>query len=170
MKNTEIYPQPYSNTHKKSFYFTQDPILKNKRNTLIRHRAVRKEPLQKHSSGSALTFSMNEFSPSFSQEHFQNKEVSFDKIQSQGRQYISLIEDPLWKQVCIEFINMMGSHFIPKIWDSRLGSLSPYDTSTSLYCQTEEVTWFAQQYSFVIVGILQRYFPTLKELRVITHN
>lgn len=96
-----------------------------------------------------------------------NKQVSFDGIQAQVRHYTSLIEDPLWKHVCIETVKMMGPFSLLKIWYGRLGTFSPQDKAIDFYCQTEETAQFVQQYAFVILGILQRYFPTLKEIRVL---
>lgn len=95
---------------------------------------------------------------------FQNTVVLDDDIHSQAKHCISLIEDPLWKHVCTEVIHMMGPSSILTIWNVRLGSLSPRDKIINLYCQTEEVAEFIQQYAFVIIGTLQHYFPALKEL------
>lgn len=87
---------------------------------------------------------------------------------SQANHYISLIEDPLWKQVCIEFINMMGPLSVLKIWSSRLGALSPHYKTIYIYCNTDEESEFIKKYSFIIRESLQKYFPSVKHIKVKT--
>jgi hypothetical protein len=101
-----------------------------------------------------------------SQESFQNKEMSADDIQSQAIHCLSLIKDPLWQHVCKDIINLMGPHCVLKIWDSRLGSFSASNQDIDIQCNTEDVAHFVQQYAFVILGSLQRYFPAIKDLQV----
>jgi hypothetical protein len=79
---------------------------------------------------------------------------------------VELIKDPLWKHVCTEMIALMGPHYALKIGESKLGPLSPHYKNVELYCPTQEIAKFAEQYAFVILGSLQRYFPAIKELRV----
>ena len=118
------------------------------------HSASRKEPGKQDTHTAKSSLPKKSFSYKLSQEvHFQAKH------------YISLIKDPLWKRVCAEAINIIGPLFILKIWNSRLGS--PQDKIIDLYCPTEEAAQFTQQYAFVVIGILQQYFPALKELKVI---
>ena len=101
-----------------------------------------------------------------SQEESQNRNCLFDEAYSQAKHCISLIKDPLWKHVCTEVINMMGPLSVLKVWDSRLGTLSSQEKVIDLSCQTEESAQFLEQYNFVIISILQQYFPALKELQV----
>ncbi len=96
----------------------------------------------------------------------EDKEASIGDIHQQVNHFISLIEDPLWKSICTEMIDMMGASAVLKIYSSRLGSFSPQHKTIDLYCQTEETAQFTRQYSFVILGSLQRYFPTVKDLKI----
>jgi len=82
-----------------------------------------------------------------------------------AKEHTLLMEDPLWKEVCTETVRMMGP-LAQHIEQARLGSFSPQDKTIELYCQTDEVAQFIQQYTFIILGSLRRYFPALKELRV----
>ncbi len=102
----------------------------------------------------------------FLQELPQSIEILFDDSHSHAKRCISLIEDPLWKHVCTEVMNIMGPASVIKIWNSTLGALSSHDKLLDLYCQTEESAQYVQQYAFVILGSLQQYFPALKELTV----
>ena len=97
----------------------------------------------------------------------ESRQISFDGAQSQAKHYVSLIKDPLWQHVCKEIVNMMGPHALLKMGNSRLGSFSPQDKTIDLYCRAQGEAHFVQQYDFVILGSLQRYFPTLKEIRVL---
>ena len=78
---------------------------------------------------------------------------------------LTLIKDPLWRQVYIDAIKMMGppAH---QIWKAQLGPFSSKDTVIDLYCPTQKVAEFIEQYDFVILATLRLYFPSLKELRV----
>lgn len=92
-----------------------------------------------------------------------DEEPVVEKIISQTP--LSFIEDPLWKRVCREAIRLMGSP-AHQMGQARLGPLSPQDTTIELYCQTDKIASFLQQYDFVILGILREYFPSVKKLRV----
>lgn len=108
------------------------------------------------------TFSSNQLSNNTPQD----RKTSIDEIHHQVTYCLSLIEDPLWKSICTEMTNMMGPSAVLKMWDSRLGSFSHQQKTMNLYCQTEEIAQFIQQYSFVILGSLQQYFPMMKDLKV----
>jgi len=86
-------------------------------------------------------------------------------LYAQAQQCLSLIEDPLWKRVCAEVLTMMGAGSMLKIWKTTLGSFSAEEKTVDLYCQTEEVALFIQQYSFVMIGIFCEYFPSVTTLR-----
>ena len=112
-------------------------------------------------------FSSNEsLSNTFFKPMPEDKEASIGDIHQQVNHFISLIEDPLWKSICTEMVDMMGASTVLKIYSSRLGSFSHHHKTMELYCQTEEIAQFANQYSFIILGSLQRYFPTVKDLKI----
>ena len=96
----------------------------------------------------------------------ENKEASIGEVHQQANHFISLIEDPLWKSICTEMADMMGPSAVLKMCGSRLGSFSHHHKTMELYCQTEEIAQFTRQYSFVILGSLQRYFPMMKNLQI----
>ncbi|MBY0272317.1 MAG: hypothetical protein K2X02_02715 [Alphaproteobacteria bacterium] len=81
------------------------------------------------------------------------------------KQLLSHIEDPLWKSVCTEVTDLMGSSPIQKMWDSKLGSYCSEADAMDLCCPTDETAQFINQYSFLILGSLQRYFPAIKTLK-----
>ncbi|MBA3813299.1 MAG: hypothetical protein H0X26_02210 [Alphaproteobacteria bacterium] len=85
---------------------------------------------------------------------------------ARAKDCLSLIPDPLWRDVCGDLIIMMGPASVLKIWKSTLGEFCPQDKALDFTCETEEAAAFAQQYDFVILGSLKRYFPALKQLRV----
>lgn len=89
-----------------------------------------------------------------------------DEIQHHAQYCLSLIEDPLWKFVCTDITDMMGPSAVLKIWNSSLGSFSYQDKTIEVYCHAEEIAQFIRQYSFVILGSLQRYFPAMKDLKI----
>lgn len=97
---------------------------------------------------------------------FKNKtdKFSFEDSHSQAKSYLSRIQDPLWKSVCTEMVDIMGPSSVHKIWNSKLGSYCTRGKTMEFCCPTDETAQFVNQYSFLILGSLQRYFPTLKHL------
>ncbi len=81
---------------------------------------------------------------------------------------ISNIVDPLWKDICMDLLQMMGPVSVLKIWESKLGEFSSQNKTLDLICDTAETATFVKQYDFVILGSLQRYFPALTQLSVKT--
>lgn len=132
---------------------------------LIKTKAIRRKiplsPLKRYNA-----FSSNQLSNTFFKDAPQDRKISIDEIHHQVTYCLSLIEDPLWKSICTEMTNMMGPSAVLKMWDSRLGSFSHQHKTMNLYCQTEEIAQFTRQYSFVVLGSLQRYFPMMKNLKV----
>ncbi|MDP3446206.1 MAG: hypothetical protein Q8T08_25375, partial [Ignavibacteria bacterium] len=94
--------------------------------------------------------------------------VESQHYNGQAKYYLSLIKDPLWKHVCTEVMDMMGPCCNLKIWESRLGAISLHNKAIEIYCQTEELTRLLQQYDFVVLGGLQKYFPAIKKLIIKT--
>lgn len=128
-----------------------------------------------HTVETYFQFPPNTYDPFIKDKFFRNKgssssikklEISHEDSHSQAKYSLSCIEDPLWKSVCTEMVDIMGPSSVQKIWDSKLGSYCPGDKTMEFSCPTVEVAQFINQYSFLILGSLQRYFPTLKYLRV----
>ncbi|MBX9621581.1 MAG: hypothetical protein K2X28_06105 [Alphaproteobacteria bacterium] len=98
-------------------------------------------------------------------ESSQTGKISFENSKSQAEQSLSLIEDPLWKSICNEMTDLMGSPPVEKVLDSKLGTFCSEGKSIDLCCPTDEAAQFVDQYSFLILGSLQRYFPAVKTLK-----
>ncbi|KAB2835705.1 MAG: hypothetical protein F9K49_03240 [Caedimonadaceae bacterium] len=96
----------------------------------------------------------------------QVKELLLDIQYAQARRSILLIEDPLWRDICSDLMKTMGSPLVLKIWESQLEDFSAQSQQISLKCKTENTAQFVQQYAFVILGSLQRYFPSVKALEI----
>ena len=121
---------------------------------------IRKKPR------SSFAFLKENPSLPLSQDNLQNQNSSLTRDYDKANKFLSTIEDPLWKHVCDYIINMMGPASLLRIEDSTLGEISSQDQSIEVHCKSEETAQFIQQYDFIILGSLQPYFPTLKELRV----
>ena len=112
--------------------------------------------------------STNEDFSSFPEKRSQHKTVPLDHFQSQAKQCVSLIEDPLWKHICTEFMHMMGPLSVLKIWKSRLSSVSPQHKTIYIHCEIVEESEFIKKYSFIILASLQKYFPAVRSIKVKT--
>lgn len=96
----------------------------------------------------------------------EKKDLHLDSdLHSKAKHLLSYIEDPLWKKICCEVGKMMGAFAVQKIWDSKLGSFCSEEKAIDLCCPTEETAQFINQYSFLILGSLQHYFPAIKSLK-----
>lgn len=118
---------------------------------------VKNETVENHLHDAPLTTSKKILAREFSQAESQN-------YNTQAKHYLSLIKDPLWKHVCTDVVSMMGPRCKLAIWNSRIGVISFDNKAIEIYCQTEELTRFLQQYDFVVLGSLQRYFSSIKKL------
>ena len=96
----------------------------------------------------------------------QSEEFLLDILYVQARKFVSLIEDPLWKNICSEVIKIMGPLSVLKIWESCLGAFAAQDPLMEIHCKNEDTAQFFQQYAFVILGNLQNYFPSIKCLKI----
>lgn len=105
-------------------------------------------------------------SPSTNKELSKDYKIGSEDTLSKARDCLSKIEDPLWKQVCDDIINMMGPASLLKIWDSLLGEICFHSQSIEVFCKTKETAHFIQQYDFVILGSLHIYLPSIKTLRI----
>ena len=77
----------------------------------------------------------------------------------------SSIKDPLWKHVLMEIQNLMPPLFVSKLSECQLGSFLPQGKQVDLYCPEDTVNSI-EQYDFVILACLQKFFPTLKHVRM----
>ena len=170
MQSAEAYFKSHLNPHKGRAGFTKIPPFREKSHLSTLPLVIKKESIGKYPSHINPFFIKNNFSYALSQSTVQAHSALGAATYSQAQRCLFLIEDPLWKRVCAEIVNMMGPPSVLKIGNCRLGSLSPQDKIIDLYCPTEEIAQFVEQYAFVILGSLQRYFPALKELRVRTED
>ena len=157
MKTFEAYSQIHPSVH-----YVSVPLIKSKASKTNTHLPF----LRGSQSKPKLSFSKHDPHYEFEQELPHSDQISFEEAYSQAKHHVSLIEDPLWKSVCAEMVDMMGPLAVLRMWNSSLGSFSYQHKTMDLYCQTEEIVQFICQYSFVVLGSLQRYFPMMKDLKV----
>ncbi len=117
-------------------------------------------------SRSSLAFLKEKSSLPLSYENIHNRNPSLSGDYEKANKFLSTLQDPLWKHVCDYIINMMGPASLLRIEGSSLGEIHSQGQSVEILCTSEETAQFIQQYDFVILGSLEPYFPTLKELRV----
>lgn len=127
---------------------------------------ITKSSYRNSNTNVTLSFLNQDRSHSCPQEIIQTTNASSKYLHSKATRCIVCIEDPLWKKVCSDVLNMMGPLSVLKIWKSKLGETPSQNKEFDIVCETEEIANFVQQYDFVIITSLQRYFPALKQLRV----
>ncbi len=93
-----------------------------------------------------------------------NSELSHQKV----HQYkvladlgISQIQDPLWKRVCIDILNILGPVAFKDFWKINFLSVSLHGKKAHLACPSQSVAESIQKYHFVIVEALKKYYPSL---------
>jgi hypothetical protein len=164
MQSYKTYLQSYG--HKVPFNFMKAATFKNKAFVPTSCSTIKSGALKKYRPTLTLVSSQTELPTLCSQKLSPSKKGLMENPQVKAERYISLIKDPLWKRICVEFLAMMGPSSLLKIWKMTLAPLSPQCTIVSLNCQTKEEAEFIQKYSFVILGSLQAYFPAVKSLAV----
>ena len=157
MEAFEAYLQIHPSVH-----YASVPLIKSKASKNNTHLS----PLRRCQSKPKLSVSKHDPYHEFGQKLLNSDQISFEEAYSEAKYRLSLIEDPLWKSVCTEMVDMMGPLAVLKMWNSSLGLFSHQHKTMDLYCQTEEIVQFICQYSFVVLGSLQRYFPMMKDLQV----
>lgn len=152
------------NPHKKSANIIKS-VARSQKKTAISYTKTRKDILKASDKKSRRLFGSIEPQPEvFSRSH----RVAADSLTEEHKKinnYLSTIEDPLWKRICQDVVTMMGPASALKIWRSKLGPLSSQDKVVNITCETEETATFVQQYDFVILGSVQKYFPVIKQLK-----
>ena len=143
MHSVEPFSQLPSNAHVTLNSFTKDKLFKNQSSSA----PIKKFELKLNDSIQAV-------------------EVLLEDSYSQAKFYLSRIQDPLWKSVCTEMLDIIGSSSVDKLWNSKLGTYYDIDKTMEFCCPTVEVAQFIDRYSFLILGSLQCYFPNLKYLRI----
>lgn len=165
MQNIQTHLPSYEETQK--LPRSQRKILDADNASLFSSSAyIKEEFITKQKSSLNLSSTKQHSAYLVSQKSSQKEKMSADDIQSLANHYISLIEDPLWKRVCSEVAKMMGPLSILKLWESQLGTFSSQNKAIDIQCKTKDEAQFVQKYAFVILGSLQPYFPTVKNLKV----
>ena len=165
MQNIQTHLPSYEETQK--LPRSQRKILDADNASLLSsHAYIKEEFVTKQKSNLTLSSTKQHSAYLVSHKSSQKEKMSAEDIQSLANHYISLIEDPLWKRVCSEVARIMGPFSILKLWESQLGTFSKHNQSIDIKCKTKDEAQFIQQYAFVILGSLQHYFPTVKNLKV----
>lgn len=158
MQSSNIYKHSSLTSHKFSFDFINSPTLQKKALVVTRQSVLTQTSQKKHSAIQTLRL--------FLQELPQNKATLDNEVGIQAEKQTSLIEDPLWKQVCTDLVKMLGSFPTARIEDCKLEDLSGQDKVANICCSSEDTAQFLEEYVFVILESLRQYFPALKELRI----
>lgn len=164
MQSYKTYLQSYG--HKVPFNFMKASTFKNKAFIPTSCSTIKSGSLKKYRPTLTLVSSQNALPSLCSQKLLPPKKGLTENPHVQAEQCISLIEDPLWRRICVEFLAMVGPSSLLKIWKMKLAPLSAQYKIAYLNCQTKEEAEFIQTYSFVVLGSLQTYFPAVKRLVV----
>jgi hypothetical protein len=139
--------------------------IKRQLNSKKNSQSFTKLPNERRQVDVKLVFSREELPPALLQKETSSYERLVIDEYAQVKSCISCIDDPLWRDICTDLLSMMGAASVLKIWQSKLGEFSQ-EKYIDIDCKTKEAAAFVQQYDFVILGSLQRYFPGLAQLRI----
>lgn len=132
-------------------------------NTIV---SINEQTSEGHKPNMNLMFPMTKQPRPVSQETFKCQNISLEHECTKAKDYLSTIEDPLWKRICQDVLKTMGPASFLEIWECILGTTTSRNKSIDIYCPTEKAAQFIKQYSFVFLGCLKTYFPSLKEINV----
>ncbi|OJW51064.1 MAG: hypothetical protein BGO67_12085 [Alphaproteobacteria bacterium 41-28] len=77
---------------------------------------------------------------------------------------ISQIQDPLWRRVCLDVLRVLGPVAFKDLWKTNLMSISPRERRAYLACPTQGIADTVENYHFVIMGALKKFYPFLFSL------
>jgi hypothetical protein len=79
---------------------------------------------------------------------------------------VSQIQDPLWQRVCDDLLKMLGPLAFKDLWKIKLINVSPEGKKAYFSSPNETLALTLQQYHFVIIGALKKFYPFLSSLEV----
>ena len=83
------------------------------------------------------------------------------KYEVEAEEGISQIQDPLWRRVCIDVLRVLGPIAFKDLWKINLTSISPERRKAYLACPTQAIAETIENYHFVIIDALKKFYPSL---------
>jgi len=90
----------------------------------------------------------------------------FDKYKAEAEEGISQIQDPLWRRVCLDALQILGPVAFNDLWKSKLITVSPKGKIAYLTCPNQSIVEKIEQYHFVIIAALKKFYPYLSSLEI----
>lgn len=88
--------------------------------------------------------------------------ISSSKGQLEER--IAQIQDPLWRRVCIDMLSVLGPLAFSDLWRVSFETTSSGGRIAHLTCPSLSLAKTIEQYHFVIIDALKKFYPFLTSL------
>lgn len=75
------------------------------------------------------------------------------------------IDDPLWRHICKDVSKLLGS-MTSSLKDCKLGDVIQGAQVVEIYNCPPEACTLLKEFDFVVLPILQKYFPSVRVLRI----
>ena len=92
---------------------------------------------------------------------FPLSERALHRYKTEAEAGISQIQDPLWRRVCLDILRILGPVAFKDLWKTNLMSISPKERRAYLACPTRSIAETVENYHFVIMGALKKFYPFL---------
>ena len=88
-------------------------------------------------------------------------EASYSSYQEEAVGRIDQITDPLWQKICRELLEILGPLAFSDLWKIQLVAISSDGKKVFLSCSSEETAKVIENYHFVLIDVLKKFYPAL---------
>lgn len=95
-----------------------------------------------------------------------SSECSTEKYKIEAEEGISRIQDPLWRRVCVDILQVLGPIAFKDLWKSKLITVSPQGRKIHLACPDQAIVDTIEKYHFVIMAAFKKFYPFLSSIEM----
>ena len=88
------------------------------------------------------------------------------EYKTEAEEGIARIEDPLWRKICLDILEILGPVAFKNLWKVKLVSVSSERRKAYLACPNRSVAASIEQYQFVVIGALKKFYPFLTSINI----
>lgn len=88
-------------------------------------------------------------------------EDQLHEYKAQAEEGLLKIQDPLWYRICVDIFQTLGPIAFKDLWKTKLVGISSEGKRAFLSCPNEHIAMALDQYHFVIIGALKKFYPSV---------
>lgn len=91
-------------------------------------------------------------------------EKNINQYAQEAEEGIAQIQDPLWRRVCVDILNILGPVAFKDLWRIKLTTVSPQGKRAYFECPNQDIAATIEHYHFVIIDALKKFYPFLSSI------